>query len=1280
MKIQRKKMKKTGIIQIIQKEKIMKTQITRINRMFLTSLLIVSLGYSSVLTFNSNVKVDNLTIETGDKVVVSAGFTVTVLGAVNVNGTGELEIATGATVDAAGAVTIVGTLDMDGTARLMVGGNLTFTSATLEDADGNGIYLDGGATQTVSGTITGKFDNLICSGGATILDLTVAIEDSLDTGGQNFTIAANKTLTMNAGSVTKVSGGTWDLSASGAALTLDAASKFLYDTASNATLTGPGVTYGIIEHNGGELTQSGALNVAGIFTNTSGNFVASQTITANGIVWTLDAITGAPAQAWDIGTAGIVINGGTFVATTGAFTVEGNWTNAGTFTASTSTVNFDKGAAQTVTSGGDRFNGVTISNNSTVNLADPFEFSVGTLTIDAGATFATLGFTFDDNNAPIVNNGTFEIHGDESFTTGILSIPGNTKVVDPAGCILTVTIGGLVNVNFESGSTIVLGEDMTYITGNIDVAVGTTLNMAGHNLTVANNMTVTNLGVWSAPSTPSVFTCANNATLAGLAMNFFDFTAATASAVIIFNKGITYTVANDLTLTGGDGTEMFLRSDDEVSTAIISNTGGSQSVNFVKVGRVEATAANTIRATNSWDIHGNLNHWVFDAMLYTFTTTGDWDEVAKWEQGRAPRTNDHIEVLTGQTLTLDGDQTIVDVAILGTGIIDVDSDEFTVNGDLTITGNIKIDANGIVDVDGVIDATSGAITFENADTGVLIADSTVTHLGAMTTSLGKVKYNAPFAQTIVAGTYRHLQVSDNTAVKTLGGIVTVNGDLTIDTGVTTALGDHNLTVTGATVIPGIVTINTAVLDANGSFNATGGTITFTGAGDLQLGGAVVTSLGPNLTHSAGTVTYDLAGAQTIVEDAYFNLIAPVSGTKTLAGNVTVNGDLTIATGNTLALGAATLDVTTGATAIPGDLTIGTNGVLDADGSFTAENGTITLTGTGTMELSGAVAHLGVLSTGAGTVNYDGNDARTIFGDTYFNLSANGTATKTLGGTVTLNGALLIDAATTVAMATNDLSVTGSATIPGTLNVVDNTLTITGASVVAGTININAGTVDANGTFNANGGTIDFTGAGELQLGDAVTHLGTLSDDAGAVTYDGSAQDVFLDDYWDLTAGGTATKTLAGAVTVKRNLSISDGVTLDVNAANHAVTIKQNFTCVGTGSFTSRSGTVTFNGTVNQGLTSRGSTFNDIVFANTGGVDKVLAIIDHLDINGDLTVTTGTFDITGAINVALAGNLSIANGANWTKGSGILTFDGTTQAFADGNTTPKNLGHISINQP
>jgi hypothetical protein len=254
-----------------------------------------------------------------------------------------------------------------------------------------------------------------------------------------------------------------------------------------------------------------------------------------------------------------------------------------------------------------------------------------------------------------------------------------------------------------------------------------------------------------------------------------------------------------------------------------------------------------------------------------------------------------------------------------------------------------------------LNATGGNITFTNDD-GVLIADSTVTSLGTLSFDFGTVKYNAPIAgQLIVVDIYKHLQVSDVLAIKTLSGIVDVRGDLTIDTGVTTAMGDHDLTVTGTTTIPGIVTINNATLDANNSFDASGGTITFTGAGDLQLGGAVVTSLGPNLTNDAGTVTYDFAGGQTIVEDAYFNLVAQTgSGTKTLGGKVTVNGDLTIASGNILALGADTLDVTAGATAIAGGLTIGASGVLDADGTFTAGGGTIALTGTGSMELSGAV--------------------------------------------------------------------------------------------------------------------------------------------------------------------------------------------------------------------------------------------------------------------------------------------------------------------------------------
>jgi hypothetical protein len=111
---------------------------------------------------------------------------------------------------------------------------------------------------------------------------------------------------------------------------------------------------------------------------------------------------------------------------------------------------------------GSSFFSVSISNTSAaeVSLLDPFEFNgSGTLTIGENATFATAGNDFNDNGGTIINNGTFEIHGDEQFSTGNLSIPGDTKVVDPEGSILTVTLAELENVEFNSDEhTFTLGE------------------------------------------------------------------------------------------------------------------------------------------------------------------------------------------------------------------------------------------------------------------------------------------------------------------------------------------------------------------------------------------------------------------------------------------------------------------------------------------------------------------------------------------------------------------------------------------------------------------------------------------------------------------------------------------------------------------------------------------------------------------------------------------------------------------------------------------------------
>jgi hypothetical protein len=426
-----------------------------------------------------------------------------------------------------------------------------------------------------------------------------------------------------------------------------------------------------------------------------------------------------------------------------------------------------------------------------------------------------------------------------------------------------------------------------------------------------------------------------------------------------------------------------------------------------------------------------------------------------------------------------------------------------------------------------------------------------------------VKYNAPEAgQLIVEDIYKHLQVSDVSAIKTLSGAVTVNGDLTIDTGVTTAMGDHDLTVTGTTTI-------------DGTLDVAGSTLTMAGAGD-------------------------------------------------------VNGTITVVAGT-----------------------------VDANGTFDATGGNVTFTGAGSLNLAGVVTSLGTLTDAAnGTVTYDNGGAQNIVADDYVNLIVGGGAgTKTLAGAVVVAGAFTTDALVTTAMAGNNL-------------------TVAGATTILGTVTMTTATLDANGAFDATGGTIDINGLGNLMLASTVTHLGTLSIDFGKVTYDGTAQTIFADTYYDLTVATGNTKTLGGAIVIVRDLTIDAGVTLDVSGSDYSINVARHF--INGGTFTMQEGLVTFDGNDDQALTSGGSSFFAITFNTGGAATKKLSVNGTLTMTNNLIITAGTMDLDSfdpAVNIA--GNLSIANGANWTKGSGTLTFNGTAQTYEDLNGSPNNLGNIVI---
>ncbi len=863
--------------------------------------------YGGKLVVASSTQMDELTISSGD----------------------EVEIQTGNTVDVDGDITITGTLDMDGTSVVECTGTFT-DNGTLEAASGSQITFNGGS-QSITGSATGTsnnipFDKVVFSGGAKTFNPTTSasIVNSLDAGGQNVTIASSKTLTLASGSTTTISGGTWTLTGT---LSPNTSSTIAYTSGSAQTALA--VSHGNMEHDGsGALSLPANFTVQGTYTNTLGNFTAgSYSLTAGGLVWTAGSVTATPSGAWDIGSSGIDVNGGTFLATSGAFTNAGNWdmTGATAFTPGTGTVVFDGTSAQSVTSAAKPFYSLTNSNTGgIVTVADKLEINAsGTMTVDASATLALAGLEFDDNGGTVTNNGTLTMDGDNTLTSGALSIGGSgtTKFTDASGATLSTGFAGLKNVEFNSsGNTFTFSEDMAYIDGDITVASNTTLAMGGYDLTLADGKTVTNNGTWSAPSSGSVFTCTGAATFAGNAMNFYAFSATGAAKTLTFADATTYTVANDLTLTGTSGNEITIQnaSNDESSdnTATISNTGGTQSVDYVKVNNVNGTASNFITATNSYALGGVTSYWTFSAIQFVSTGGGNWNTAGTWDLGRVPVSTDNVQI--SHAITLDVNASIADL---------------------------------------LVDA----------------------------------------AKTLTFGSSKTLNMS---------GSVTDNG--------TIAINDGTLTATGASDINGTVTISTGIYDANNSFDATGGTLTFSGAASLNLGDAV-TSLG-TMTSNLGTVTYD-GTTQTVFSDAYNNLSLS-GGTKTLGGAITVAGNLTNASGSTLdaadgsnhaisvagdwansgtftsRAGTVTLNGTANQTLTPGtgafyNLTLNNTGTdnqsitpgaaLDVDNVLTLTDGTLALTGNYNVNIGGnlTIADGAVWSKGTGTTTFDGSGDQTL---------------------------------------------------------------------------------------------------------------------------------------------------------------------------------------------------------------------------------------------------------------------------------------------------------------
>ena len=234
-------------------------------------------------------------------------------------------------------------------------------------------------------------------------------------------------------------------------------------------------------------------------------------------------------------------------------------------------------------------------------------------------------------------------------------------------------------------------------------------------------------------------------------------------------------------------------------------------------------------------------------------------------------------------------------------------------------------------------------------------------------------------QTIPSITYYNLKVRANNGVTTTigsGTAFSVAGDLTVLNpstagGVVSLV--ENVTVSGNTLIG--TSGNALTLNLSKRIIGTG---TFTmgnvAAHAINISFAHATNFAITSSNAPtfyGTVTYTSASAQKVITaSSYNNLVFDLAGTKTLFGNLDVNGNLTLTAG--------TFDVSTFNVNLAGDL------VKQSAATLTANTATFTLDGTATQYVN-VTAAAGTTACDADITFYnliiDGSDIKLYYNKT-----------------------------------------------------------------------------------------------------------------------------------------------------------------------------------------------------------------------------------------------------------------------------------------------------------
>ena len=659
------------------------------------------------------------------------------------------------------------------------------------------------------------------------------------------------------------------------------------------------------------------------------------------------------------GTCGnITLNNGAnlTVLASNKLTVNGIWTNNGTFTPNTGTVNFITANSQINAGiGSANFYNITIGSNAS-------EAASTTLAINTNITCNSIYY-----NAGLgAYTFTANVTGTNSVSiTGALTL--TTPIQDNSKNIFAVGAGSLTASSISLGGGTALSTtrecDLTVSTGTINVSGNVTSTDVGSNikftdagtLNVAGNLMSGTLFTFT-PATGTVNLTGTSQTVAGpITFNTLNLTnsgtktfagATTINANLTLNSGLTFEMgANPLTLKGdyvnNGGTTTGSGGVTITGTATTQNIGSLTTTGAVTMTKTAGTATFT----------GNIN-------ANPLTLNG-----------------------TGGTLNL------------GSGLTH------------TFTGNVTLTAGALIGGSSILNANSTTSTaWTGTGSNFTAGTSTVVFGGgaqglATPTNFYNLTFANSGAKTLTSiPTVNNILSMEGTATVSAAPTYGTNATLQYNTATAKTAGIEWITpfaATGGIIIAntGGITLNAAkVFNANIPLTINTGATLITGNNQLTYGGNFVN----NGTFTSGSSPIVISGAATTQNIAGFTTTGAVfmtktAGTATLLGNVNA-GALTInGSGGTLNLGTALTHTFTG------DITLST-GTLNGGSSTLQANSTTTTAWTGTGSN---------FSAGTGTVSFGGAAQTINTATTFNNLTLSGSGIKTFGAIITTPGILSI---------------------------------------------------------------------------------------------------------------------------------------------------------------------------------------------------------------------------------------------------------------------------------